>query len=153
MPEDADLLNLENFTVSTFESDFAEDPDNLLQIEETLFSLELVENNTILRATLIEPIIEAFNADFSGEGIVDGFDLALWKSGHGANNLRDADADGDSDGIDFLIWQRQASAQPLAGAGATSVPEPSCVLLFGIAILGCQSRKRRLYLRSFHCRG
>ena len=43
-------------TLTEFDSGFVADPDSLFLIEETLFSLELVDNNTILRATLIEPV-------------------------------------------------------------------------------------------------
>lgn len=52
----SDLLDLSTYSVSRFDSGFDADPDNLWLIEETLFSLELVENDTILRATLIEAI-------------------------------------------------------------------------------------------------
>ena len=52
--EGASLLAGMNF--SPFNSGFAADPDNLLQIEEILFSVELVENDTILRATLIQNV-------------------------------------------------------------------------------------------------
>jgi len=40
-------------TLTPYDSGLAADPDNLLQIAETLFSFELVEGNTILRATLL----------------------------------------------------------------------------------------------------
>lgn len=52
-------------TLSAYDSGIAADPDNLLQIGETLFRLDLVENDTILRATLINPI--EFVPDFVPE--------------------------------------------------------------------------------------
>ncbi len=49
---------LSGLTLSPFDSGFDPeiDPDDLLQIAETLFSFELVENNTILRATLLSDL-------------------------------------------------------------------------------------------------
>jgi hypothetical protein len=43
-------------TLTDYDSGIAADPDHLLQIQETIFRLDLVENDTILRATLIAPI-------------------------------------------------------------------------------------------------
>jgi len=45
--------NISGLTLTPFDSGLAADPDNLLLIAENLFSFELVENNTILRATLL----------------------------------------------------------------------------------------------------
>jgi hypothetical protein len=41
---------------SAYESGIAADPDHLLLIDRTIFRLDLVENDTILRATLIRPL-------------------------------------------------------------------------------------------------
>lgn len=45
-----------NLTFSPYDSGIAADPDHLLQIGESIFRIDLVENNTILRATLLQPI-------------------------------------------------------------------------------------------------
>lgn len=65
--------------------------------------------------------------DFTGDGIVDGADLAAWKEAFGVSDRGDANGDDVTDGSDFLIWQRALDGQvPTAAA----VPEPvSCSLL------------------------
>jgi hypothetical protein len=50
-------LTADDLTFSSYNSGIAADPDRLLQINETVFRLDLVENDTILRATLIRSII------------------------------------------------------------------------------------------------
>jgi hypothetical protein len=79
------------------------------------------------------------SGDFNSDGAVNGLDLAAWKSGFGATGTAatkaagNADGDGDVDGRDFLIWQR--SAGPLAAGAIASVPEPTGLVLLGIASL------------------
>ena len=68
--------------------------------------------------------------DFNSDSHVDGADLLNWRSGFGqatgvGRAQGDADGDDDVDGSDFLLWQRQLSANvPLA-----AVPEPSLAAL------------------------
>ncbi len=73
--------------------------------------------------------------DFDGNRVVDGADLAKWRSDFGLNPNSDADNDGDSDGNDFLIWQRQLGSGLPGVATVQSVPEPGTVDL--ISIVGC----------------
>jgi T5SS/PEP-CTERM-associated repeat protein len=79
-------------------------------------------------------------ADFDENGIVNGADLANWKTGFGtaaaATHMQgDADFDGDVDGADFLTWQLQLGSAPAIAATAT-VPEPtSCLLLVAAFVL------------------
>ena len=81
------------------------------------------------------------SADFNGDSIVSGADLASWKGGFGAtgnatHTQGDADGDGDADGADFLTWQRQlGSAAPAVSANAP-VPEPATSLLVIVAAVG-----------------
>ncbi len=81
------------------------------------------------------------SGDFNGDSIVDGGDLAVWQEGYGLGGggdlrsalLGDGDADGDADGADFLIWQRQVTAEP---AVAAVIPEPrGLALAVGLIIL------------------
>ncbi len=68
-------------------------------------------------------------ADFTGDGLVNGDDLAAWRNAFGATDGGDADDDGDSDGADFLVWQRTAGTSPGGSPGVSSVPEPSAATL------------------------
>ena len=84
--------------------------------------------------------------DFNGDLVVTGADLTKWRGDFGAaNGGSDADGDGDSDGSDFLVWQRNVGATPLAAA-ASAVPEPSmaAMLLAGPLAWLATSRRRRL---------
>lgn len=68
-------------------------------------------------------------ADFNVDGAVDAADLNSWRSAFGWGAAADADDDGDSDGHDFLIWQRDASANPSEAAAARAVSEPATATL------------------------
>ena len=93
-----------------------------------------------------EVVTPTFAADFNGNGVVDGADLALWKTGFGkaTGAVRadgDADADGDVDGSDFLAWQKQfGSGSATVAAGA--VPEPAGALLAGLAVVAGMIARR-----------
>jgi hypothetical protein len=81
-------------------------------------------------------------ADFNHDGLVDGADLATWRTNFGQTGANpaqgDADDDGDVDGGDFLVWQREATA----AGGAAAVPEPHSALLAAAAILLAVARRR-----------
>jgi uncharacterized protein (TIGR03790 family) len=69
-------------------------------------------------------------ADFEVDAQINGNDLEMWQEGYSKNRGGDADGDGDTDGRDFLIWQRQATAQtPNAASINVTVPEPGCTLM------------------------
>ncbi len=76
---------------------------------------------------LLEPIYEA--ADFSLDGYVDEYDLAVWEFDYGYSFGGDADFDGDTDGADFLLWQQQFTGTPATLNTLNPVPEPSTVVL------------------------
>jgi MYXO-CTERM domain-containing protein len=89
-------------------------------------------------------------ADFNGDGIVDGNDMAIWQSNYGlgsnpppAATQADGDANGDGvvDGADFLLIQQKYGGPPAVPAVAT-VPEPSSVLL-ALAAFGLPLAARR----------
>ena len=86
-------------------------------------------------------------ADFDHDNIVDGDDLAAWKTGFGATSnvtptMGDADRNGQIDGADFLIWQREASPSMAASA----IPEPSGAIL-ALGLLTAASNSRRRHVR------
>jgi hypothetical protein len=82
---------------------------------------------------VITGLVASFaEADFNQDGLVDGADLATWRTNYGlaaaSPSQGDADDDGDVDGGDFLVWQRQVTAA--AGTiAAAAVPEPSAMML------------------------
>jgi hypothetical protein len=69
--------------------------------------------------------------DFNDSGVVDGADLALWRTNFGDSTATfsqgDADSDGDVDGRDFLVWQRNVG--PAAVPAVQAIPEPATAVL------------------------
>jgi hypothetical protein len=93
-------------------------------------------------------ILIAALADFNGNMVVDGGDLATWRTGFGSltgafasGNL---DGDSDTDGADFLLWQNQLGTPALAAA-SQATPEPGAAVLAGIGLLAalahCRTRR------------
>lgn len=86
-------------------------------------------------------------ADFTENGAVNGFDLAVWRTNFGltaaaTHTQGDADDDDDVDGVDFLTWQQQTTSTGSALAAAAGVPEPGSAALATTALL-LASRRRR----------
>jgi hypothetical protein len=86
------------------------------------------------------------NADFNGDGTVDGRDFLIWQRGFGGEAslaTGDANADGSVDADDLAIWQNQyGTLSELTAANAT-VPEPSSLLTAAMTfILASLTRKR-----------
>jgi hypothetical protein len=88
------------------------------------------------------------NADFDGDGDVDGGDFLTWQRGVGATGqpnkaTGDANGDGNVTGADLAIWRQQFGTTPPSGAiAAAAVPEPAVgVLAIGaIAFLAVRRR-------------
>ena len=82
-------------------------------------------------SVLINPNAELDNADFDGDGDVDGIDFLTWQQNVGTGTLPsqgDAENDGDVDRFDLEVWQSQyGTPPPLAGVAA--VPEPGAMVL------------------------
>jgi hypothetical protein len=99
-------------------------------------------------ASLSGYLLIASFADFNGSTVVDGADLATWRTGFGSTSGAFAsgnlDVDGDTDGADFLLWQRQLGTHALSTAAGQAVPEPSSAALLALALTVIQS--------SFACR-
>jgi hypothetical protein len=71
--------------------------------------------------------------DFDHNLVVNGADLAKWKTDRGTGAGSDADGDGDTDGNDFLLWQRNLGATA-STAAVQGVPEPSTLFLLALTI-------------------
>lgn len=91
----------------------------------------------------------ASNADFDGNGIVDGADFLKWQRGLGLtgqtnNQNGDANGDGNVNADDLAIWKTKFGG-PGATAAAGAVPEPTSVALIGLGALagGAIVRSRR----------
>ena len=91
----------------------------------------------------------ASNADFDGNGVVDGADFLKWQRGLGLtgqtnNQNGDANGDGSVTDADLAIWKSKFGG-PGATAAAGAVPEPASVALLGVAALagGAAIRSRR----------
>ncbi len=85
--------------------------------------------------------VQTPNADFDGDGDIDGRDFLTWQRGHGITsgalpNQGDANFDGAVNFIDLSIWQTQYAQPPPLSAVAVAVPEPSSeACLFLLAVL------------------
>ena len=84
-------------------------------------------------------------ADFTGDGSVDGADLAAWQHGFGTDSASpsdgDADLDGDVDGADFLNWQTSYDgANSLRIAQVVPEPVATILLVLGMILLLWQRR-------------
>ncbi|QEG36440.1 pectate lyase family protein [Bythopirellula goksoeyrii] len=105
----------------------------------TFFSHEgdaLLAPRLILDATLATPTVVE-NADFDGDGDVDGRDFLIWQRGAGSvgsPSTGDANGDGNVDAIDLGVWQDQYGPTNL-GVAAQVVPEPTGMTLMVINLL------------------
>jgi T5SS/PEP-CTERM-associated repeat protein len=109
------------------------------------FSLAIVASGGFetLRATFLGGATPD-DADFDGDGDVDGADFLTWQRGLGATgaDLEDGDANGDSNvnAADLAIWNTQFG--PAAVPAASNIPEPSAALLLGIGLTATVLRRR-----------
>ncbi len=91
------------------------------------------------------------NADFNGNGRVDGNDLLTWQRGLGISSgatlgQGDANSDGRVDGADLAIWRSQFGTGGSAVATAAPVPEPATAIL-ALTLLGLGAGKGRFAKR------
>ena len=102
-----------------------------------------------IRLEIIESL--AFGGDFSGDGVVNSADLAIWVANvgilSGASAIQgDADLDGDVDQNDYLVLMNQLfTGVPVlvgGGGGGGPIPEPSTALLALLASAALVSRRR-----------
>lgn len=103
-------------------------------------------NNGIQAFQLTLDAGTADNADFNGDGAVDGNDFLIWQSKFGATGTTqpngDANGDGDVTAADLDVWKTQFGAAP-SGSAIAAVPEPAAGLLLASAAAGLWGRRRR----------
>ncbi|HMP07388.1 MAG TPA: dockerin type I domain-containing protein, partial [Lacipirellulaceae bacterium] len=106
-------------------------------------------SNLLGNGTLSVVATPVTNADFNGDGVVDGDDLLMWKAGFGfagQTTTADGDANGDGrvDGADFLLWQQQL----FKAAMSRPVPEPMAFGMLAPAAVAWRRRRGGLLPRS-----
>lgn len=90
------------------------------------------------------------DADFDGDGSIDGSDFLTWQRGFGLagqtdNSNGDADGNGTVEGLDLTGWETQYGTSP-PNAVSAAVPEPSTGTLLALALATSilSFRKRRM---------
>jgi hypothetical protein len=86
---------------------------------------------------------EPIPGDYNYDGAVDDEDYDTWKAAFGTtvpvNGLwADGNADGTVDAADYTVWRNNVPA----GAGSTSVPEPSGLSIVGLLLWSVNLRNR-----------
>jgi cytochrome c peroxidase len=102
----------------------------------------LTDSEFLADAKFSDPFV-ALPGDYDGSGEVDAADFAVWKANYGDTTSLLADGNGDLivDAVDYTIWRNNFGRTWLdlasgggAGGLAGVVPEPSTVLLVGVAV-------------------
>ncbi|MBN1853025.1 MAG: PEP-CTERM sorting domain-containing protein [Pirellulales bacterium] len=110
-------------------------------LDDISFDFNLVDEGTVTPGWVVPlPSTHAPDADFDGDGDVDGADFLIWQRGFGLTNQidnsnGDADGSGIVDGVDLNEWKNQFGTGGAGGALVCQVPEPgSLMLLAGLAM-------------------
>ncbi|BBO35732.1 LamG-like jellyroll fold domain-containing protein [Lacipirellula parvula] len=85
----------------------------------------------------------AADADFDGNGVVNGADFLIWQRGFGPSGTPttgDANGNGTVDAADLAIWKAQFGGAP----NVSAVPEPATLALgaMGIGVMALAARRR-----------
>ena len=102
-----------------------------------------IDNLVLSTETIVEPPVD--NADFDGDGDIDGRDFLTWQRGYGIGiSLQEGDANGDNtvDGLDLGIWQTQYATTPELAA-VSAVPEPSAIFILLGGLFGLTGVRAR----------
>jgi hypothetical protein len=109
----------------------------------TIYAMET--NNGIEAFTLTLDLPAVANADFNGDGLVDGADFLTWQqnlgtTGGGTHATGDANNDGNVDQADLAAWQTQYGTSPAVSA----VPEPAAGFISMLVLSWLAAFWRRL---------
>ncbi len=106
------------------------------------FDLDFLSYQIGVHAPVAAPVA---NADFDGDGDVDGRDFVIWQRNYNIGTTKaqgDANGDGMVNQADLAIWQNQYGTNPLT-ANFAAVPEPSALVLSLLAAASCVLPRRR----------
>ena len=103
--------------------------------------------SAFMNGTNLNPGIIVDNADFDGDGDVDGADFLAWQGGYGATgnaSLAEGDANGDGNvnDLDLAIWQNQYGMVSELAPYVSQVPEPTSIVVATLAFLAVVSSRR-----------
>jgi autotransporter-associated beta strand protein len=95
----------------------------------------------------VSTFASANNADFDGDGDVDGADFLTWQRGFGLTgqpnkSTGDANGDGNVNGLDLDIWKTKFGGVP-ATAAVGAVPEPASMAMAAVALVAGFAAARR----------
>lgn len=95
----------------------------------------------------LSPVLPTGDADFDGDGDVDGVDFLIWQRGFEVGStLAEGDADGNSvvNDADLTVWQNQFG-QAAMSATVISVPEPNSPMLTSLLALSLLIKSRQRF--------
>lgn len=138
----------------TFDRGLFLGPEGFLEVSADGKSLDFELNSPtdeMLQFRVMTKLIE--EADFNADGEVDALDLADWELAYSTSSVGDADGDGITTGLDFLIWQEQFWRHTSAPSSVATVPEPTALVLCGemLAVLSLRSKSWLALKRRFRC--
>jgi hypothetical protein len=89
--------------------------------------------------------VQVDDADFDGDGDVDGRDFLIWQRGVGVGTTLaqgDANGSGSVNGADLAIWKTQFGQAAVGAAGAIPEPGSAVLLIIGAASVAALRRRR-----------